>query len=120
VEDFGLTFGHWGVHTGPFLMLPFLGPSSVRDTIGLLPDEATNPTWYLSNPYASWGLFVISAIDIRVALFPTDKPIASAYDHYAFVRNAWLQHRDYLVHGDTAPAEELPPDTDAAPPAGQH
>jgi phospholipid-binding lipoprotein MlaA len=128
VEDFGLTFGRWGVPTGPFVMLPFLGPSSVRDTVGLLPDEAANPTWYLSNPYASWGLFLINAIDIRVSLFPTDKPIASAYDPYAFVRNAWLQHRDYLVHGDTATIEELPPDPDAtdsvpanpAPPAGQH
>jgi phospholipid-binding lipoprotein MlaA len=128
VEDFGLTFGRWGVQTGPFVMLPFLGPSSVRDTIGLIPDEATNPTWYVTNPYASWGLFLIDVIDIRVALFPTDKPIASAYDPYAFVRNAWLQHRDYLVHGDTAPTEELPPDPDdaaSAPPGpdlppGQH
>ncbi len=128
VEDFGLTLGRWGVQTGPFVMLPFLGPSSVRDTVGLIPDEAMNPGWYISNPYASWGLFVINAIDIRVALFPTDKPIASAFDPYAFVRNAWLQHRDYLVHGESATPEELPPDPDdadsappeAAPSAGQH
>ena len=127
VEDFGLTLGRWGVHSGPFVMLPFLGPSSVRDAVGLIPDEGANPTWYVSNPYASWGIFVIDVIDIRVALFPTDKPIASAYDPYAFVRNAWLQHRDYLVNGDTATTEALPPDMDdtqaapldTAPPAAK-
>jgi phospholipid-binding lipoprotein MlaA len=117
VEDFGLTLGHWGVHSGPFLMLPFLGPSTVRDTVGLIPDEATNPTWYVRNSYVSWSLFVLNVVDIRVALFPTDKPIASAYDPYAFVRNGWLQHRDYLVHGDTATSEDLAPEADdvAAP-----
>src|ERR1700690_1040491 len=57
VEDFGLTLGHWGVGNGPFVMLPFLGPSSVRDTAGLIPDEATYPSWYISNPYASGSLF---------------------------------------------------------------
>ena len=118
VEDFGLTLGRWGVQNGPFVMLPFLGPSSVRDTFGLIPDEGMNPGWYLTNPYASWGLFALSAIEIRVALFPTDKPIQSAFDPYAFVRNAYLQHRDYLVHGDTETTEPLPPepdDTDAPP-----
>jgi phospholipid-binding lipoprotein MlaA len=121
VEDFGLTLGHWGVNSGPFVMLPFLGPSSVRDTAGLIPDEAMNPSWWITNPYASWGLFVVNAIDIRVSLFPTDKPIQSAFDPYAFVRNAWLQHRDYLVHGDTGTTEALPPepdDADSAPPNG--
>lgn len=110
VEDFGLTLGHWGVHSGPFLMLPFLGPSTVRDTLGLIPDEAAYPTWYVRNSYVTWSLFVLNVVDTRVSLFPTDKPIASAYDPYAFVRNAWLQHRDYLVNGDTGTSEDLPPD----------
>lgn len=119
VEDFGLTLGNWGVHSGPFVMLPFLGPSSVRDSLGLIPDEATNPSWYLTDPYASWGLFVVSAVDIRVALFPTDKPIASAFDPYAFVRNAWLQRREYLVSGDAGTSEDLAPAPDdaGAPPS---
>jgi phospholipid-binding lipoprotein MlaA len=116
VEDFGLTLGHWGVGDGPFVMLPFLGPSSVRDTVGLIPDEATYPSWYISNPYATWSLFVVNAVDIRVSLFPTDKPIASAYDPYAFVRNAYLQHRDYLVHGDSAASDAPPEDPDSLPP----
>ncbi len=114
-EDFGQTLGHWGVGSGPYLMLPFLGPSSVRDTAGLIPDEFTNPTWYVKSPYVSWSIFVIDVVDIRVGLFPTDKPIEEAYDPYAFVRNAWLQHRDYEIHGDRTSLEELPADPDAGP-----
>jgi phospholipid-binding lipoprotein MlaA len=104
-QDFGETLGHWGVHSGPYLMLPLIGPSTVRDSIGLLPDEYTNARAYIKDPFARWGLYVADKVDERSRLLDTDALIDSAFDPYAFVRDAWLQRREYLIHGDAA-AEE--------------
>jgi phospholipid-binding lipoprotein MlaA len=110
-QDFGLTLGHWGVPTGPFIELPFLGPSDVRDALGLVPDYAI--TYEIShelinNDWASAGMFVLSQIDRRSQLLDLDKIVDQAYDPYAFTRNAYLQRRDYLVHGDQSAADDFP------------
>lgn len=117
-QDFGQTLGHWGVHSGPYLMLPLLGPSSVRDTIGLLPDEYTTFRAYIRDPYVRWGLYVVDKVNTRSQLLDTDKVIDSAYDPYAFVRNAWLQRREYLIHPDAAPTDDLtdPGEDSSSPP----
>jgi phospholipid-binding lipoprotein MlaA len=99
-EDFGLTLAKWGVPMGPFVELPVLGPSSVRDGIGKIPDAYTEGQQYVTDPYVSYGLWALNLLDIRTALLDTDNIVDSAYDPYALVRNAWLQRRNYLVHGD--------------------
>jgi len=119
--DFGETLGIWGVHSGPYLMLPILGPSTVRDAIGLLPDEYSALPAYIRPVWIPYAIGAMQGIDIRVGLLDEDKLLDSAYDPYAFVRNVWLQRREYLIHGDTSAApEELPPSDDdsgaAAPP----
>jgi phospholipid-binding lipoprotein MlaA len=121
-QDFGLTLGRWGVPSGPYLVLPLLGPSTVRDTVGLGPDylltyEIVSRN-LITNNWVSGGLFVVSQIDRRSQLLDTDKLLDSTYDPYAFLRNAYLQRRDYLLHGDENPEEMFPDaDTDkAAPP----
>ncbi|HEY6453425.1 MAG TPA: VacJ family lipoprotein [Steroidobacteraceae bacterium] len=106
--DFGQTLGKWGVHSGPYVMLPFLGPSTVRDSFGLLADEYTTPRAYITDPYIRWSLFSVDLLDHRASLLPEDKFIDQSFDPYAFIRNVWLQRRDYEVHGDRAP--EVPPD----------
>jgi phospholipid-binding lipoprotein MlaA len=110
-QDFGLTLGHWGVPSGPFIELPFLGPSDVRDALGLLPDYAITyeiSHQLINNTGVTAGLFVVSQIDRRSQLLDLDKIVDQAYDPYAFTRNAYLQRRDYLVHGDQNPADEFP------------
>jgi len=107
--DFGQTLGRWGVHSGPYVMLPVLGPSTVRDSIGLLADTYTTPYTYLSNLYARYGLWGVDLLDVRASLLPEDKYIDSAFDPYAFLRNAWLQRREYQVHPEKS-EEEIPPD----------
>ncbi|HEX4377216.1 MAG TPA: VacJ family lipoprotein [Steroidobacteraceae bacterium] len=110
-QDFGLTLGHWGVPTGPFIELPFLGPSDVRDTLGLIPDYAINyeiSHALINNNWISGGLFVVSTVNKRSQLLDLDKVLDQAYDPYAFTRNAYLQRRDYLVHGDESPEAEFP------------
>jgi phospholipid-binding lipoprotein MlaA len=123
-QDFGITLGKWGVHSGPYLMLPFLGPSTVRDTVGLVPDYALTyeivSRNLITNNYVSGGLFVITQIDKRSQLLDTDKILDTTYDPYAFLRSAYLQRRDYLIKGDENPEEMFPDaDTDdkASPPA---
>jgi len=123
--DFGQTLGRWGVHSGPYVMLPFLGPSTVRDSFGLLVDEYTTPRAYISEWYIRWPIFTVDLVDHRAHLLDLDRYIDQSFDPYAFVRNAWLQRREYQVHPDKAEspedllqdpgAEDLPPGD--APPA---
>ena len=107
-EDFGLTLARWGVHSGPYLMLPVLGPSTVRDAPGRIADRFVTPTTYLNNTGLEVGHFVIKGVDARAGVLDMDRLIDAAYDPYAFVRNAWLQRRDYQIHGGTAPEIVLP------------
>jgi phospholipid-binding lipoprotein MlaA len=104
--DFGQTLGIWGVHSGPYLMLPLLGPSTVRDAIGLLPDEYLTPSPYIKPVWIPWTLSGIEVVDIRVGLLDQDKLLDSSYDPYALVRSVWLQRREYLIHPDAPPSPE--------------
>ncbi|HWG77476.1 MAG TPA: VacJ family lipoprotein [Steroidobacteraceae bacterium] len=103
--DVGQTLGIWGVRRGPFLVLPFLGPSDVRDAFGEAADEYLTPRPYLNDIYARWSIFVVNKIDDRAGLLDQDRLIDSAYDSYAFVRGAYLQNREFKVHGNS-PAEK--------------
>lgn len=115
-EDFGQTLGKWGMHSGPYLMLPLLGPSTVRDTAGRLPDEYTTARHYIDDSRVRWGLVALDAVDTRAALLDTDAVLDEAYDRYAFVRNAWLQRREYLVRDGEGTADELLDPEQEAPP----
>jgi phospholipid-binding lipoprotein MlaA len=112
--DFGQTLGKWGVHSGPYVMLPFLGPSTVRDSFGLLADEYSTPRAYIVDPWVRWPLFTVDLVDHRASLLPEDKYIDGSFDPYAFLRNVWLQRRDYQIHGDLTPEQMFPDAGDAA------
>jgi len=107
-EDFGQTLGYWGIGNGPYLVLPFLGPSTLRDTVGLVGDYKTNPITYVDptrDRNALYGLFFLSR---RAELLDTSKILeTAALDPYEFLRDAYLQRRRNLVY-DGAP----PPDDD--------
>ncbi|CAK0777993.1 phospholipid-binding lipoprotein MlaA [Gammaproteobacteria bacterium] len=99
-EDFGQTLGRWGVAPGPYLMLPLLGPSSVRDSIGMGVDfYALNPiVWATDNHVLLWGLNGLWYLDYRadsqnaVNIFEN-----AALDRYRFVRDAYFQKRRHVV-----------------------
>lgn len=105
-RDFGQTLGKWGVHSGPYFVIPFLGPSDVRDTFGRAVDTYTDPRQYLHNVYWRYGLWLLRAIDTRARLLDAQSALDSAYDPYAFLRNVYLQHRDFKVNGGQSPDEE--------------
>ncbi len=115
-EDFGQTLGKWGVPAGPYVMLPIFGPSSVRDAPARLADDYTNARHYIHDPYVDWGLWGVDKIEQRASLLDLDSALDQTFDPYAFIRNAWIQRREYKVR-DGETAEENPDaDLDAEPP----
>lgn len=106
-EDFGQTLGHWGVGSGPYLVLPFFGPSNIRDGIGLVADNTTLDVVYddMSTPHA-WGLISLKFIDKRADLLKAKDIVdETAPDPYAFIRDAWTQRRNNQVYDGNPPDE---------------
>jgi phospholipid-binding lipoprotein MlaA len=120
-EDFGQTFGRWGIGPGPYVVLPILGPSTLRDALALYPETKTNLKSLPNDVWVDIGLYGLSLLGDRVELLSTDAAVASAFDPYGFVRSAYLQHREYEVRdGDVpeTPADEEPVEDDDAEPSG--
>jgi phospholipid-binding lipoprotein MlaA len=121
-EDFGQTLGKWGVSSGPYVMLPLLGPTTVRDGFGRIPDTFTDPSHYLEDDSTRYTITAVELVDMRAGLLDLDEQLNESFDRYAFVRNAWLQRREYKVKdGDVeAPSldefEEEPAPETAPPP----
>lgn len=108
--DFGVTLGHYGVPSGPYLVLPLLGPSTVRDAGGLIVDYYGNPLTYVEPSSVSWALYGVNLVNTRANLLTTvDVLSGAALDKYSFVRNAYLQRRRYLITGSNGDgAQPLP------------
>jgi phospholipid-binding lipoprotein MlaA len=105
-NDFGLTFGRWGMPKGPYFFIPLLGPSDVRDGLGRIPSAYLSPQNWVDNNWVKYSVWVVSLVDARYRLLPTDPLIDSAYDPYLFVKNAYLQRRDYLLSkGSSGPSK---------------
>lgn len=111
-NDFGITLGVWGVPSGPYLVLPIIGPSTVRDGLSDIPNLYGNQiiTIGLINDVALrnslWGLEFVARRD---ALLPISKTVDStALDPYSFIRDAYLQRREAMIRGNLQDAEQLP------------
>lgn len=114
-EDFGQTLGFWGVPSGDYLVLPFFGASSPREAFGLVGDALMNPLTY-TFVFAGGGAAVssinagaktVDVTDTRADLIPTEKIVDEAsVDRYSFIKNAYQQRREYLLHDGNVPEEE--------------
>jgi phospholipid-binding lipoprotein MlaA len=94
-EDFGQTLGYWGVGSGPYVMLPLLGPSTVRDAPSKLVDSYTGPYPYIDDVSVRNTVFGLNIVDTRASLLSSEKLITG--DKYIFIRNAYLQNREFKV-----------------------
>lgn len=94
-EDFGQTLGSWGIGSGPYVMLPVFGASNVRDSFGLVLDTLFNPIQYQDEASLRLTLFLVRETDSRSGLLALDELITG--DRYLFVREAYVQRREYLV-----------------------
>jgi phospholipid-binding lipoprotein MlaA len=104
-EDFGQTLGYWGVGSGPYLVLPFLGPSTVRDAPALPVDwYAFDPVFKNRTTRTTLSLLAVKYTDKRADLLKASSIIdETAIDPYAFIRDAYMQRRKYLVNDGKAP-----------------
>ena len=116
-QDLGLTLGHYGMPAGPYVVLPFLGPSTVRDAVGSAGNYFINPLTYVNPPALSWGLYGLNIVSTRANLLgATDVLEAAAIDKYSFVRNGYLQRRNYqLSDGKGNSSSNLPDYGEGAP-----
>lgn len=102
-NDLGLTFAYWGDKTSPYVVIPLLGPSTIRDGMGLLFEYALlTPYPYIRSNAVSYGLFGLRFIDLRAQFLDSERLMDDALDKYSFVRDAYLQHRQYQITGETA------------------
>jgi phospholipid-binding lipoprotein MlaA len=114
-EDFGQTLGRWGVGSGPYLVLPFLGPSTIRDGIALVGfDTAVDPVWNVNHVPTRNTLYSARAVNARAdALDAVRAMEEAALDKYRFVRDSHLQRRRSLIY-DGDPPREREEDTSSA------
>jgi phospholipid-binding lipoprotein MlaA len=125
-EDFGQTLAVWGADFGPYFVIPILGPSSVRDGVGLIPDAYAYLPWQIPK-WADfdhrvtwqWSLTGLDFVQTRANLLDaTDLLEQAALDRYAFVRNAYFQRRRNLIYdGDPPPLPADRQSRPASPPA---
>ncbi|WP_372860616.1 VacJ family lipoprotein [Spongiibacter sp.] len=95
-EDFGQTLAVWGVGNGPYLMLPLLGPSTLRDGSGRVVDSYTSPLVDVNPLSAELGLLALDLVQVRAKLLGSDELVSG--DKYTFIKDAYLQRRQFLIN----------------------
>ncbi len=95
-EDFGQTMGAWGLGSGPYLVIPFLGPSTLRDSVGIPVDAYADPISYVGHIETRNSFTAGKLVDIRTNLLDAEELLTG--DRYVFIRDAYLQRREFLIN----------------------
>lgn len=111
--DFGMTLARWGVGNGPYVVLPLLGSSTLRDTAGLPVDNWGNPINQMGDEATRTGMTVVKVVDKRAQLLGAGRVLdGAALDKYTFVRDAYLQRRRNQVYDGNPPEDDPVPASD--------
>lgn len=110
--DFAVTLAHWGVPEGPYLVLPFIGPTTLRDVWHLPVDSYFDPMgWYAREHDLRWHAQYLPSVaylvTLRAKALPLDQMLESAYDPYAFMRDAYRQNRLYDIYYGNPPLSAI-------------
>jgi phospholipid-binding lipoprotein MlaA len=107
-EDFGQTFGFWGIPQGPYLFIPVFGPTTVRDGSGTLIRAYASPVNFIDDTPTRYILWLLNLVDLRASALQTENLLnQAALDPYTFIRRSYLQRRQYLVYdGKPPPTKE--------------
>lgn len=98
--EFGITLGRWGWEESAYLVIPFIGPSTVRDAIGLGVDAVSTPWFWVFPSEASWALTGVGAVHARESVLDLlDDLERTSLDYYASLRSTYLQNRSFLIRG---------------------
>jgi phospholipid-binding lipoprotein MlaA len=107
-EDLGQTLAVWGVGSGPFVNLPLFGPSSLRDAPTRVVDFFLDPLTYIDPAWeVVWGKRALDVVHSRAELLQLDGTLQRTYDPYAFIRDAWIQQREFAIFDGNPPPETL-------------
>jgi phospholipid-binding lipoprotein MlaA len=119
-EDFGQTLGMWGIPTGPYVVLPFLGPSTLRDSVGYFADRQVSPSVLPAATADQYAITALELLNTRTNLLQAGNFIDSvALDKYSFLRDAYLSRRRDALYDGAPPMETFDdePESPAAKPA---
>jgi phospholipid-binding lipoprotein MlaA len=105
-EDFGQTLAVWGVGDGPYVVIPFLGPSTLRDALATPLDYLSQPLTYYENTSVRDKLRVLQIIDIRTRLLAAERFLEDSSDPYITLRESYLQNRNYKVYDGDPPMDD--------------
>ena len=105
-EDFGQTFGAWGAPSGPYLVMPFFGPTTLRDALATPFNIAANPLAYYDNTSARDKVNALMIVNARQRLFAAEALIKDSPDRYVTLRESVLQRREYLVYDGNPPVDD--------------
>jgi phospholipid-binding lipoprotein MlaA len=109
-EDLGQTLGKWGVPPGPYLVVPLLGPATLRDVPSRVASQYLQPFYWYDYGNERWFSLALDLVDTRARLLPIDGTLERAYDPYAFLRDAYLQRQLFQVYDGEVPEELVPQD----------
>lgn len=105
-EDFGQTLAVWGIPDGPYVVVPILGPRTLRDATMIPLNFAADPTYWIEDDSARWSLYLVRAVDLRASLFSAEALIKDSFDPYLTIRESYLQNRRYLIYDGEPPEDE--------------
>ena len=102
-EDLGQTLATWGYQDSRYFMLPFFGPSTIRDGAGRLTDSYYHPVGRAIHGGGTWAYYIVRGIDQRARYLDQDAELQNAYDPYVLMRDVWLQNREFQIYDGDPP-----------------
>jgi len=105
-EDFGQTLAVWGVPKGPYVVIPFFGPSTLRDGLALPLDLLADPLYFYENSSVRTKLYIVRVINLRERYLDAEELLDDSFDPYIRLREAYLQNRRYQVYDGNPPTED--------------
>lgn len=105
-EDFGQTFAVWGVSDGPYVVVPFLGPRTLRDTVSIPFDYAADPIRFIDHDQTRLIVRAVEIVNTREQLFAAETLIEDSFDRYLAIRESYLQNRNFLIYDGDPPEDE--------------
>jgi phospholipid-binding lipoprotein MlaA len=105
-EDFGQTLAVWGVPDGPFVVIPVLGPRTLRDATMIPLNFLADPLFHYNNDTARRWIYAVRLVDVRARLFSVDALIEDSFDRYLTIRESYLQNRLFLIFDGNPPEDD--------------